>query len=166
MKALFLDRDGVLNKLINNRPPWEIKEVSLFPQAKIIIKIAKSKNYIPIIVTNQPDAARGSIDFKTLYKINSYISRKLGIGASYVCDHPYDGICECRKPKIGMLLEAQKKYKLNLEESWLIGDRKKDIIAGNTAQCTTISLSKENCEEANYSVPNHQELTLLLKKLL
>ncbi len=166
MRALFLDRDGVLNNLVKNRPPWKLDEIKIYQDAKMIIKYAKSKNFLPIIVTNQPDAARGSITYKNLYEINSFISRKLGIGPSYVCDHAHDGICECRKPKIGLLLKAQKEYNIELNKSFLIGDREKDIIAGNKAECTTIFLSKKGCKLADYSVSNHKELLFLIKKLL
>ena len=64
-KAFFLDRDGILNKLVENRPPWKISEISLFKEAHEIIKIIKSKNYLPIVVTNQPDEARGKLLINT-----------------------------------------------------------------------------------------------------
>ena len=76
-KAVFLDRDGVLNKLVNGRPPWKTSEISLFKDSSHIIELIKSKFYIPIVVTNQPDAARGKLPFKKIYEINLEICKLL-----------------------------------------------------------------------------------------
>ena len=70
-RALFLDRDGVLNKLKINRPPWKIDEIEIYPESKTIIEIAKKNKYVPIVVTNQPDAERGNLSFENLYEIDT-----------------------------------------------------------------------------------------------
>ena len=165
-KALFLDRDGVLNYLVSNRPPWSLSEIKIYDEAFEIISLAKQKSYIPIVITNQPDAGRGKLGFDDLENINNHIMRILGINHSYICMHPYDGMCNCRKPKIGSFLNAKQKHKINLEKSILIGDRDKDIIAGNNANCTTIKISNSSSPLANYNVSNHNELINLIKKLL
>ncbi len=166
IKAVFLDRDGVLNKLVQNRPPWKENEIELFKESSTLIQLIKQKSYLPVVVTNQPDAARGSLEFNTLYKIHDYICNKLDISISYVCDHPYDGMCNCRKPKIGMLIKAKKEFNLDLKNSFLIGDREKDIVAGKNANCKTICIAQSRCIFADYNVGNHSELIFILKKLL
>ena len=165
-KCLFLDRDGVLNSLIDNRPPWEIKEIKIFNHAKEVILLAKNRNYIPVVVTNQPDAGRGKVSYEKLIKINYNIMKILGIDNSYICTHPYDGMCECRKPKPGMLLQAEKDLHINLKKSFLIGDRQKDIEAGLSAGCKTIHLSNDFLKKSTYSVRDHNNLILLLKEIL
>ena len=151
-KALFLDRDGVLNYLISNRPPWDISEIEFYSDAFEIVNLSIKRSFIPIIITNQPDAGRGSISYKNLKDINSYIVKRLGIKYSYICTHPYDGMCSCRKPLPGMIIEAVREHNILIEESFLIGDRDKDIIAGNSAGCSTIKLSKIPSPIANYNV--------------
>jgi len=164
-KGLFLDRDGVINKLINNRPPWKISEIFIYKEIKDIIDYAKSLNFIPIVITNQPDAARGDITYELLNKINGSICKKLNLNNFYICKHPYDGLCECRKPKPGMILKASKEINIDLNKSYMIGDREKDIEAGRRAGCKTISISESKIS-ADYIVKNHNELFELLKKIL
>jgi len=165
-KAIFFDRDGILNKLVFGRPPWEISEIEIFNESWKLLEIAKEFSYIPVIITNQPDAARGSVDLDNLNKINSFICNKLDIKFSYICNHGEDGICHCRKPSPGMIFKASKDLKINLSKSFLIGDREKDIQAGFYAGCRTIYKSKSRIKLADYCVPDHQSLTKLLIKLL
>ena len=164
-KALFLDRDGIINKLIDNRPPWDLEEIKIFDYIKEIVAFSKKLNYLPIVVTNQPDAGRGKLSFELLHEINRIICKKVNIKHFYVCDHPYDGICECRKPKPGMLFKASKENNIYLNESFMIGDREKDIQAGKLAGCKTISLSEDNLG-ADFSVKSHAQLYSLLKNVL
>ena len=164
-KGLFLDRDGVINKLVDNRPPWKISEIFIYEEIKDIINYSRSLDYIPIVITNQPDAARGDITYDLLNKINSSICKKLNLNNCYICDHPYDGVCECRKPKPGMILQASKDINIDLHKSYMIGDREKDIEAGRRAGCKTISISESQIA-ADYKVKNHNQLLKLLKKIL
>tara|TARA_B100000886_G_scaffold95658_1_gene63431 strand:+ start:2789 stop:3313 length:525 start_codon:yes stop_codon:yes gene_type:complete len=163
-KALFLDRDGIINKLIDNRPPWNLDEIKIFNGIRDIIIFSEYLGYLPIVVTNQPDAGRGKLTYQLLHKINKIICKKVGIKKFYVCDHPYDGMCECRKPKPGMLLKAAKENSINLYESFMIGDRLKDIEAGKAAGCRTISLSKSNLG-ADFSISSHSEFLGLFNDL-
>tara|TARA_Y100000589_G_scaffold226236_1_gene213735 strand:- start:48 stop:572 length:525 start_codon:yes stop_codon:yes gene_type:complete len=165
-KALFLDRDGVLNKPYKDRPPWEISEIKIYRESWQIIQIAKAHDYIPIVVTNQPDAARGHISMEKLLQINQEICKKLLIENSYICTHGYDNMCACRKPKPGMLLKATSEIGLDLSKSYIIGDRLKDIEAGRNAGCKTIYLNNTQSNLANYNVSNHKVLIKLIKKLL
>ncbi len=165
-KAVFLDRDGILNHLIDDRPPWQINEINIFEEANSIISLIKLRNFIPIVVTNQPDPLRGSANIDLVLKINNIICKKLGIDIFYMCTHPYDGMCDCRKPKPGMLKKAEKEYLIKLNKSILIGDRLKDIQAGNSVGCKTILLSNNKNLSADYHVFNHKSLEDLLHILL
>ena len=165
-KALFLDRDGVLNKLVNNRPPWNQSEIIFSSAAKDILQIAISKHYLPIVVTNQPDAGRGKLTYEKLHSINRFICNHLKIKLFYICDHPFDNMCECRKTKPGMLLKASFENNIDLNASFLIGDREKDIQAGINAGCKTVFISDGICDKADFNVINHEQLIFLLKDIL
>lgn len=165
LNGFFLDRDGILNKLINGRPPWKISEIFIFEEAYDLIKIIKEKNYIPIIVTNQPDEARGVEDFDT-EEVNNEICKKLDLHYSYICKHPFDGLCNCRKPKPGLLIKACNEISIDISNSFMLGDREKDINAGKIFGCKTILLSSNKNCEPDFSVENHTELISLLKEIL
>ena len=141
-KCSFLDRDGILNKLIDNRPPWNSHEIKYYEIMHKVIKLSLKHEFLPVVITNQPDAGRGKLSYKQLHHINKLICKNFNINNFYICDHPYDGMCECRKPKPGMLLKASEKLKINLQNSILIGDRIKDIQAGLNAGCKTIFYQK------------------------
>jgi len=166
-KAVFFDRDGVLNKLVNNtRPPWDLSEIEIFNESKKIVKLVKKLNYLVIIVTNQPDAERGDVSLNCIYEVNNFIAEQLNIQYKYICIHPYDGMCNCRKPKPGMLFDASNDLGINLSKSFLIGDREKDIKAGKSAGCKTIYLSNTNFSISDYWAKNHYELFAMLEKIL
>ncbi|MFO8017451.1 MAG: D-glycero-beta-D-manno-heptose 1,7-bisphosphate 7-phosphatase [Promethearchaeia archaeon] len=142
-RAIFLDRDGVLNKEVNYLSDPD--EFAFLEGSIEALKILKSKDYLLIVVTNQSGIARGYFTSDTLKKIHGKMKRILkanGIELDdifYCPHHPeFTGPCECRKPKPGMVLNAQEEYNLNLKESYLVGDTLSDIEAGNRAQCTTV----------------------------
>lgn len=164
--ALFLDRDGVLNHLVCNRPPWLLSEIKIFKEAYEIVKLAKIRDYVPIVISNQPDAGRGSITYSKLDLINKKIMEKLSIDHYYICKHAYNGMCDCRKPLAGSFYKAEKINNINLNESFMVGDRDKDIIAGNKAGCKTVYISKSQSKEADFNVVDHLTLLELLRKLL
>ena len=93
-RALFLDRDGIINYLVDGRPPWHISEVRLYQGIRKIIQQANRMNYISIIVSNQPDYARNKISKEHVLEINSFIERKVGVYSSYLCLHGNDGECD------------------------------------------------------------------------
>lgn len=140
-KALFLDRDGILNKalVVNNKPksPKNINELVINKPLKNFLTVAKNSFYL-ICITNQPEVGRNVFLKKDVDEINIFIKNYFNLDEVFTCYHKEDNICECRKPKIGMLLEAQKKYSINLSESIVIGDRWKDISMGKKACCKTI----------------------------
>tara|TARA_Y100001958_G_C21166143_1_gene498948 strand:+ start:758 stop:1297 length:540 start_codon:yes stop_codon:yes gene_type:complete len=141
-KAFFFDRDGILNKsIIKNQKPYSPRfpyELKLNRKFLPFIKELKKKKFIIIVVTNQPDIKRGKLTRHSLKIINSIIKKYFLVDEIYVCTHDKIDNCNCRKPKPGMFKKAMKKWNIDLKKSFLVGDRNKDIEAGNSAGCTTI----------------------------
>ena len=143
-KAVFLDRDGVINRaVVRNRnpyPPDTLKELEIFPDVPVALNLLKERGFLLIIVTNQPDVARGKQKRESVEEMHSFLKNQLPLDDIFVCWHGQDGECECRKPLPGMLIQAAEKYGIDFQQSYLIGDRWKDIEAGKTAGCKTIFL--------------------------
>lgn len=144
-RAIFFDRDGVINRPIikRGRPysPNSLKKFILLPNVKKTIE-KLNKKFLIIIISNQPEVARGNLTLSTLKKINTKIKNKLKIHDIYYCTHDDLDKCKCRKPKIGMLIKAKKKWKINFRKSFLVGDRWNDMLAGKRAKCKTIYLDR------------------------
>ena len=141
-RAILLDRDGILNKAIvlNGKPypPAFISEIEMTIGITDVLIQLKNLDFLLIVVTNQPDVAKGTTSLEKVYAINNYLSSKLPLDDIFVCFHDDKDGCSCRKPKPGLILEAAAKYNLNVSNSYLIGDRWKDIEAGRKAGCTTL----------------------------
>jgi D-glycero-D-manno-heptose 1,7-bisphosphate phosphatase len=137
--AVFVDRDGVLNKTIYLKgvptPPRSIKEVEILSGVKEAILLFKSYGLEVIVVTNQPDVARGRTSRADVEQINAFLSMELEIQHFYVCYHDDDDSCHCRKPNPGLLEAAAQELDIDLARSFLVGDRWKDIDAGNAVSC-------------------------------
>lgn len=132
--AAFLDRDGVLNasfmKGLTPYPPSTLSEVEILPGVQEAINLLKDNNYLPIVITNQPDIARNKTTLLDIQTINDYIGKKIGISNFYVCPHDDLDQCICRKPKPGLIEVAAKELEIDLPKSFLVGDRWRDIEAG------------------------------------
>lgn len=141
-KAFFFDRDGILNQsIVKNQKPYSPNipnELKLNREFLPFIKNLKKKKFIIIVVTNQPDIKRGKMTKYSLKTINTKIKNFFLIDEIYVCIHDINDKCSCRKPNPGMLKKASKKWDIDLKKSFLVGDRFKDIQAGNSVGCTTI----------------------------
>ena len=168
-KAIFLDRDGVINEAIvkNGKPhsPKNINELKINPHANELIKYLKFKNYLTLVVTNQPDVERKKTPKKDVIEINNFLQKSLNLDDVFVC---YSGDDDCfhRKPNPGMLLDAQKKWNIDLSLSYLIGDRSKDIDAGQKAGVKTIFIDY-NYEEkkpiySNYTVYSLKDIKKII----
>lgn len=144
-RAIFLDRDGVINKVImkNGNPysPRKFEEFELLPGIKTVLINFKNNGFQNIIVTNQPDIARNLMEWDELNKIHDYIRKELPIDDIRICPHDDSYNCECRKPKPGMLYKAAGDFDIDLKKSFVIGDRWKDIEAGRCAGCNTILIN-------------------------
>ena len=162
-KAVFLDRDGVLNKAIvrdgKPYPPNRLVEFEILPDVKEALLQLKSASYLLIVVTNQPDVGRGTQQQFEVEAMHEFLKRELPLDAIYVCYHGYDGECDCRKPKPGMLVKASEDHKIDLIQSYMVGDRSKDIDAGNASGCRTVFIEYSYCESLN-TLPDFSTDTL------
>jgi len=156
-KAIFLDRDGVINKHIGFLK--NIDEFELLDGVAEAIKLINNSGYLAIVVTNQPVIARGEVTFDELEEIHNKMETLLGMGGAYLdgiyfCPHHtdkgYEGEipelkfnCDCRKPKPGMILKAEKDFNIDLKASWMVGDGKNDVFAGKNAGCQTALIGKD-----------------------
>ena len=156
-RSIFLDRDGVLIKIRKKKnKPYSIDEldkISIIKDTRRTLKKLKKK-FLLIMVTNQPNVSRGLVKKSEVIKINKYVKKILNLDDIYCCFHDNKDRCKCRKPKAGMLINAKKKWKIDLKNSFMVGDRKKDIDAGKKAGCKNffidynydeIKPSKKNC---------------------
>lgn len=157
-KAVFLDRDGTINKYVGFLTNPE--QFELLPGVAEAIKAINKSGYLCIVVTNQPVIARGEVTYEQLECIHNKMETLLGekgayVDAIYFCPHhPDRGFegevkelkidCGCRKPKPGMILRAARDYNIDLSNSYVVGDSESDIIAGKLAGCKTILVSNQS----------------------
>jgi D-glycero-D-manno-heptose 1,7-bisphosphate phosphatase len=147
-KAVFLDRDGVINKKIigDYVKCWE--EFEFLSGVKEAIKLLNQANFKVIIITNQAGIGRGVMNESQLQMIHQKMLDELQtdgakIDAIYYCPHHPDDNCNCRKPKTGMLKQADKDFNIDFKNSWMIGDESKDIEAGKKMGCKTYMVTKD-----------------------
>jgi len=149
-RAIFLDRDGVLNKaiVINNRPhsPKKLDEVIILENVKKSIEKLKANKFEIIVITNQPDIATEKITYTFVESVHNLLREELQLNHFYVCPHVDTDHCECRKPKAGMIYNAAKDLGLDLYSSFLVGDRWKDIQAGQAAGLTSFFIDNKYAE--------------------
>ena len=163
-KAVFLDRDGTLNKYVGFLR--DIDEFELLSGVCDAIKKINQSGYLAIVVTNQPVIARGEITYEELNEIHNKMETLLGnegayIDAIYYCPHhPHKGYegeipelkfdCNCRKPKPGMLIQAANDFNIDLSQSWMVGDSDNDIQAGISAGCKTFLVCENGAGLADF----------------
>jgi len=142
LPAVFLDRDGVINRVTvrdgRPYPPARLEDVEILSGAVSSIQRLAERGYVLIGITNQPDVARGTQSREVVESINAMILSRLPLREIFVCYHDNNDNCDCRKPKPGLILRAADKYGLDLSQSWMAGDRWKDIAAGRAAGLKTI----------------------------
>src|SRR5271157_797535 len=142
LPAVFLDRDGVINRAVvrEGRPysPARLEDVEILSGAISSIQRLAERGYVLIGITNQPDVARGTQSREVVESINAMILSRLPLREIFVCYHDNNDNCDCRKPKPGLILQAADKYGLDLSQSWMVGDRWKDVAAGRAAGLKTI----------------------------
>jgi len=150
-KAVFVDRDGVLNRpLLRNGkllPPASADELELLPGVAEACAALRAAGFLLIVVTNQPDVARGTQNRQTVAAIHAVIREKVPLDDIRVCYHDDDDGCECRKPKPGLLLEAAKDWDIDIRCSFLVGDRWKDIAAARNAGCRAVQVENGQPEK-------------------
>ena len=157
-KAIFLDRDGTLNKYVGFLT--DIDDLELIEGTSKAIKKINESKYLAIVITNQPVVARGEVTFEELDEIHNKLETLLGkdgayLDAIYYCPHhPHSGYkgevkelkidCDCRKPKPGLIFQAAKDFNIDLANSFMIGDSESDILCGNNAGCHSIIVNDKN----------------------
>ncbi|MDE6846959.1 MAG: HAD family hydrolase [Lachnospiraceae bacterium] len=143
--AVFLDRDGVLTE--ENSYITSLEQMKIFPYAEESIRKIRQKGYYTIVITNQSGVARGLFTEETLQEMNDYLMKQTNVDAIFYCPHHPDGkvekyskACKCRKPGTGMFEAACREYAIDMQKSYMVGDRAGDIIAGQSAGVRTILL--------------------------
>jgi len=163
-RAVFLDRDGVINEVVYHKEmgivdsPFTVDQFKLLPDVAKAINKFHEQGYKVIIVSNQPGLAKDQYTIAVFEKIGKKMKKELEkegttIDAEYYCFHhpeakigSYKKICFCRKPKPGMILQAAKEHDIELSKSWMIGDGITDIKAGIDAGCKTIFIGRMKCD--------------------
>jgi D-glycero-D-manno-heptose 1,7-bisphosphate phosphatase len=143
IKTIFLDRDGVINKEVGYL--FRIADFEFIEGVFDACLYFHRLGFKIIIITNQSGIARGYYNENDYHKLNKWMlaqfnNQSIKILDTFYCPHSPESFCECRKPKPGMLLEAKNKYNINMEKSWMIGDRDTDIKAANLAGITNTIL--------------------------
>jgi len=154
-KAIFLDRDGVINKDVDNL--HKIEDIIILDKVPEALKHLKSKGYLLIVVSNQPVISRGWITEDGVKEINEEMNRRILKSGGSKIDrfyfwphHPdaqiekYKKNCDCRKPGIGMIVQAVEDFGIDIDSSFMIGDRISDIVMGQKAGCKTILIESEH----------------------
>jgi len=141
-RAVFLDRDGVINatKVEHGKPypPKNLEEFVVLPKVSEALHALKSAGFLLFVITNQPDVARGKTKLSVAEEINKFIIESFPISEIYTCYHDDEDACDCRKPKPGNIIKAANLYEVDIQRSFMVGDRWRDVDAGESAGCKTI----------------------------
>ena len=168
-KAIFLDRDGTINKYVGFLR--DIDDFELLPNVAKAIRMINDSEYLAIVVSNQPVIARGEVSYEELDEIHNKMETLLGnegayLDAIYYCPHhPDKGFkgerkelkidCDCRKPKIGLLLKAKERFNIDLESSYFVGDTSLDIQTGKNAKMKTILIKTGSTDDRYDAEPDY-----------
>jgi D-glycero-D-manno-heptose 1,7-bisphosphate phosphatase len=169
-RAVFLDRDGVLNRALVREgkpfPPANVAELELLPGVAEATAALHAAGFLLIVVTNQPDVARGTTTREEVEKINAALAAILPIDEFRTCFHDAGDGCECRKPRPGALLAAAATHGVDLKQSYMVGDRWGDIEAGLQAGCRTVYIDydykERHPEKVDYQVKSLREATAII----
>lgn len=143
-RAVFLDRDGVINRALERNgkpyPPTTLAEFEILPGVAEACASLKQAGYLLVVATNQPDVGRGTLSQSIVDAIHAHMVEVLPIDRVEVCFHPGKGAsdCDCRKPKPGMLVRAARELGIDFAQSWMVGDRWRDVDCGHAAGCRTV----------------------------
>jgi len=150
-RAVFLDRDGVINRAIVREgkpyPPTSLEELEILPGVREALQKLHDANYLLVVVTNQPDVARGTARREDVELMNAFLLSQLPIDDFKICYHDSEDKCSCRKPLPGSLFEAAQEHNIDLSKSFMVGDRWRDIEAGQRAGCKTFFLNYRYTEQ-------------------
>lgn len=171
-RAVFLDRDGVINRALEHElrpyPPKNLAQFEIFPEVLAACARLRAAGFVLVVATNQPDVGRGTMSQEIVEDIHACVLSHLPIDRIEVCYHAGRGMsdCNCRKPKPGMLLRAARELGIDLGQSWMVGDRWRDVDCGYAAGCKTIFIDRGYAEELkvrpDFSVRNLGEAAELI----
>lgn len=168
-KAVFLDRDGTINREVDNL--HDLSQLYLLPGAARAIARLNKMEYLVIVITNQPVVARGLLTEKELDKIHAVIIRRLGskhakLDAIYYCPHhlnanvaKYRMKCKCRKPNTGLVRQAIRKFHIDPRKSFMVGDTMPDIVMGKRAKLTTVLVKTGGAERNDRGYTTEPDFT-------
>lgn len=177
-RAVFLDRDGVINDVVDRgenfsvqgrmvrwTAPFSFKEFKIKPEAEDFLISLKNLGMLNILFTNQPDIAYGSLPIEEHEIIMSAVT-KMPLDDIFVCLHKRNDGCDCKKPKPGMIIQAAGKFGIDLANSYVIGDSEADMLAGRAAGCKTIIINYGYNKDtvADIRVNNLFEAVEIIKK--
>jgi len=164
MRAVFLDRDGVLNRALLREgkpyPPANLSELEILPGVQEACSTLKRAGLGLIVITNQPDLSRGTMERGAVDAMNAEVRERLGLDDVRVCPHDDTDRCDCRKPAPGLLLAAARDWRIALDRSVMVGDRWRDIESGRRAGCKTVFI------DYGYSEQRPQAPDLVVGSLL
>lgn len=168
-KAVFFDRDGVIN--VDAKYVYKIEDFVYVDGFLDLFRLCKEKGYLLFVVTNQSGIGRGYYSLQDFLKLSSFMQNdlksRLGFcfDKIYYCAHDIDSLCECRKPNIGMIKQALGDFDIDLSKSYIIGDKESDVEAGiNSGINTTILFSKHNVDsKADFVVDSLYEVNSIIK---
>jgi D-glycero-D-manno-heptose 1,7-bisphosphate phosphatase len=145
-RAVFFDRDGVLNHTIvvdgKSRSPRSLEEFEIDPEAREALLSLRQAGYLLLVATNQPEVHRGLQTRAVIEGMHRELRKKLPLDDICVCFHDSEHACKCRKPEPGLLVEAAGRWGICLKQSYMVGDRWKDVEAGRRAGCRTVILTR------------------------
>ena len=153
--GVFLDRDGVINRaMIRGRkpyPPRSLAELEILPGVLAALQALKAGGYCLVVVTNQPDIARGIVARRVVDGMHDWLKSALPLDAILTCAHDDADQCLCRKPLPGLITQAARELRVECTASYMIGDRWRDIEAGRRAGCKTFFIDCGYDEQAPQS---------------
>jgi D-glycero-D-manno-heptose 1,7-bisphosphate phosphatase len=163
-RAVFLDRDGVLNRAFvrdgRPYPPSSLSELEILPDTAAALTELKRSGFLLVVVTNQPDVGRGTQEREVVDAIHDRLQEALPLDDVCVCYHTDDDHCDCRKPKPGLIFRAAERHSIDLAASYLIGDRWRDMDAGERAGCQTILIDYGYRERTPSAAPTARVASL------
>jgi D-glycero-D-manno-heptose 1,7-bisphosphate phosphatase len=149
-RAVFLDRDGVISRseVRRGKPyaPRRLEDFRLLPRVAQAVRSLKRAGFVVVVVTNQPDIGNGLVAPAVVEAMHAKLRSRVAVDDIRVCPHRQDEGCACRKPRPGMLLAAARDWKIDLKNSYMVGDRDGDIVAGKAVGCYTLLINRHYSE--------------------
>jgi D-glycero-D-manno-heptose 1,7-bisphosphate phosphatase len=156
--AVFLDRDGVLNESLVEggvpHPPASTSDVRIASGATLACERLRASGFVLAVVTNQPDISRGATSAQVVAAINDFVGAHVPVDSFWTCPHDDRDGCDCRKPLPGLLQRAARFHDVDLQSSFMVGDRWRDIDAGRAAGCRTVLIHDPRHSEAVSASPD------------